>query len=44
MKKILLTLVLLITTIAQSQEKTFEKEVVKIAKRIEMITKHKKIL
>lgn len=42
MKKILLTLVLLITTIAQSQEKTFEKEVAKISKRIETITKQQK--
>jgi hypothetical protein len=42
MKRILLTLVLLCTTIAQSQEKTFEKEVAKIAKRIEMITKQQK--
>ncbi|PQJ74239.1 hypothetical protein [Polaribacter gangjinensis] len=42
MKRILLTLVLLYTTIAQSQEKTFEKEVAKISKRIEMITKQQK--
>ena len=46
MKRILLTLVLLCTTIAQSQEKTvektFEKEVAKISKRIEMITKQQK--
>ncbi|MDP5091879.1 MAG: hypothetical protein NWQ17_01130 [Polaribacter sp.] len=42
MKRILLTLVLLCTTIAQSQEKTFEKEVAKISKRIEIITKQQK--
>jgi hypothetical protein len=34
--------VLLCTTIAQSQEKTFEKEVSKISKRIEKITKQQK--
>ena len=38
MKRILLILVLLSTTIAISQEKTFEKEVNKISKRIEHIT------
>ena len=42
MKRILLILVLLCTTIAQSQEKTFEKEVSKISKRIERITKQQK--
>ncbi len=42
MKRILLALVLLCTTIAQSQEKTFEKEVSKISKRIEIITKQQK--
>jgi uncharacterized membrane protein len=42
MKRILLILVLLCTTIAQSQEKTFEKEVSKISKRIELITKQQK--
>ncbi|WP_299013645.1 hypothetical protein [uncultured Polaribacter sp.] len=42
MKRILFTLVLLCTTIVQSQEKTFEKEVQKIAKRIEIITKSQK--
>lgn len=42
MKRILLTLVLLCTTVAQSQEKTFEKEVSKISKRIEIITKQQK--
>lgn len=42
MKRILLILVLLCTTIAQSQEKTFEKEVSKISKRIENITKQQK--
>ena len=42
MKRILLVLVLLITTIAQSQEKTFESEVAKISKRIEQITKEQK--
>ena len=42
MKRILLILVLLCTTIAQSQEKTFEKEVSKISKRIEIITKQQK--
>ena len=42
MKRILLALVLLCTTIAQSQEKTFEKEVKKISKRIELITKQQK--
>jgi hypothetical protein len=38
MKRILLILVLFGATIAQSQEKTFEKEVLKISKRIENIT------
>ena len=42
MKKILLILVLLCTTITQSQEKTFEKEVSKISKRIEKITEQQK--
>lgn len=42
MKRILLILVLLCTTIAQSQTKTFEKEVSKISKRIERITKQQK--
>jgi hypothetical protein len=42
MKRILLILVLFITTIAQSQEKTFEKEVSKIAQRIENITTQQK--
>lgn len=42
MKRILFILVLLCTTIAQSQEKTFEKEVSKISKRIENITKQQK--
>ncbi|WP_397446622.1 hypothetical protein [Polaribacter sp. R77954] len=42
MKRILLILVLLCTTMAQSQEKTFEKEVSKISKRIENITKQQK--
>lgn len=42
MKRILLILVLLVTTIAQSQEKTFENEVSKISKRIEKITKQQK--
>ena len=42
MKRILLILVLLCTTIAQTQEKTFEKEVSKISKRIENITKQQK--
>lgn len=42
MKRILLILVLFITTIAQSQEKTFEKEVSKISKRIEIITQQQK--
>lgn len=42
MKRILLILVLLCTTIAQSQKKTFEKEVSKISKRIEKITKQQK--
>ena len=42
MKRILLVLVLLCTTMIQSQEKTFEKEVAKISKRIEQITKQQK--
>ncbi|MGJ8743109.1 hypothetical protein [Polaribacter sp.] len=42
MKRILLILVLLCTTMAQSQEKTFENEVRKISKRIENITKQQK--
>ncbi|SDS05282.1 hypothetical protein SAMN05216503_1826 [Polaribacter sp. KT25b] len=42
MKRILLILVLLCTTMAQSQEKTFEKEVIKISKRIEIITNQQK--
>ena len=42
MKRILLILVLFTTTIAQSQEKTFEKEVSKIAQRIENITTQQK--
>lgn len=42
MKRILLMLVLLSATIAQSQEKTFEKEVSKIAKKIEHITESQK--
>jgi hypothetical protein len=42
MKKILLILMLLCTTMAQSQEKTFEKEVIKISKRIENITNQQK--
>ncbi|WP_405604339.1 hypothetical protein [Polaribacter sp. Asnod1-A03] len=43
MKRILLILVLFSTTITLSQEKkTFEKEVIKISKRIEIITKQQK--
>ena len=42
MKRILLTLVLLYTTFVQSQEKIFEKEVSKISKSIEKITKQQK--
>ncbi len=42
MKRILLILVLFSTTVAMSQEKTFEKEVSKISKRIEQITKSQK--
>jgi hypothetical protein len=42
MKRILLILVLFTTTIAQSQEKIFEKEVSKISKRIENITTQQK--
>lgn len=42
MKKILLVLVLLCTTMIQSQEKSFEIEVGKISKRIEQITKQQK--
>jgi hypothetical protein len=42
MNKILLILVLLSVTMAQSQEKTFEKEVIKISKKIENITNQQK--
>ncbi|WP_282073794.1 hypothetical protein [Polaribacter atrinae] len=42
MKRILLISVLFSTTIAVSQEKTFEKEVRKISKRIERITENQK--
>lgn len=42
MKKILLILVLLFATMSQSQEKIFEKEVIKISKRIENITNQQK--
>ena len=42
MKRILFLLVLLSTTMVLSQEKTFEKEVSKISKRIEKITKTQK--
>lgn len=42
MKRILLLLVVFSTTIAQSQEKFFEKEVIKISKKIEKITKTQK--
>jgi len=42
MKKIVLVLVLLCTTMIQSQVKTFEKEVSKISKRIDKITKQQK--
>ena len=42
MKRILLILVLFSTTIALSQEKTFENEVSKISKKIEEITKTQK--
>ncbi|ARV05692.1 hypothetical protein BTO04_02815 [Polaribacter sp. SA4-10] len=42
MKRVLLILVLFSTTIALSQQKTFEKEVSKISKRIENITKIQK--
>ena len=42
MKRILLILVLFSTTIALCQEKTFEKEVQKISKRIERITETQK--
>jgi hypothetical protein len=42
MKRILLILVLLSATMSQSQEKTFEKEVSKISRRIEGITKTQK--
>ncbi|PKH51066.1 hypothetical protein CXF68_10385 [Tenacibaculum sp. Bg11-29] len=41
MKRILL-LVLLVTTVAQSQERTFESEVKKISKKIDKITKQQK--
>ncbi|CAL2086558.1 conserved exported hypothetical protein [Tenacibaculum sp. 190524A05c] len=42
MKRILILLVLLSTTFAQSQEKTFEKEVNKISREIDRITKSHK--
>lgn len=42
MKKIILIIVLFSTTLAESQQKTFEKEVSKISKRIEKITKTQK--
>lgn len=42
MKRILLILVLFTTTIAMSQEKTFESEVKKISNRIDRITKQQK--
>jgi hypothetical protein len=42
MNRILLILVLLSATMAESQEKTFEKEVIKISKRIENITNQQK--
>ncbi|TCP24722.1 hypothetical protein EV195_105153 [Tenacibaculum skagerrakense] len=42
MKRILILLVLLSTTFVQSQEKTFEKEVSKISKEIDRITKKHK--
>ena len=42
MKRILLILVLFCTTIAFSQQKTFEKEVAKISKEIDRITKEEK--
>lgn len=42
MNKILLILVLLSATMAESQEKTFEKEVIKISKKIENITNQQK--
>ncbi len=42
MKKILFIVVLLSTTVAFSQQKTFEKEVKKISKKIEIITKQQK--
>lgn len=42
MKRILLIFVLFCTTMAQSQEKTFESEVSKISKKIEQITKEEK--
>ena len=42
MRRILLILVLLCTTMAYTQEKTFENEVSKISKRIEKITKQQK--
>lgn len=42
MKRILLILVFLSTTYAQSQEKFFEEEVKKIANKIELITKQEK--
>ncbi|MGK0414021.1 MAG: hypothetical protein ACJA1B_002240 [Polaribacter sp.] len=42
MKKTVIILLLFCATIAQSQEKTFEKEVMKISQRIEKITKQQK--
>lgn len=42
MKRILIILVLLCTSYAQSQEKTFESEVKKIAHKIELITQQEK--
>ena len=42
MKRILIVLVLLCTTIAQSQSKFFEDEVVQISKKIDKITKQQK--
>lgn len=42
MKKTILLVIFFVTTIVTAQEKTFEKEVRKISKRIEMITKNHK--
>lgn len=42
MKKILFSLFLLSATITLSQQKTFEKEVIKISKKIDIITKQQK--